>query len=100
MMAQHDLKTWPPEFSAVLDGSKRFEWRKNDRGFEVGDTLRLQEWDPDRKQYTQREVTVEVTHLLRGPRFEVPEGYVVMSIRRPRTRRWPWSKSRAPSSRA
>jgi hypothetical protein len=88
----HDLKTWPAEFAAVEAGVKRFEWRKNDRGFEVGDVLRLQEYDPDREQHTHRETVVDVTYLLRGPLFGVPEGYVVMSIRR----RLPfWARLRA-----
>jgi hypothetical protein len=30
----------------VKDGSKTFEVRKNDRGFQPGDTVELLEWDP------------------------------------------------------
>jgi hypothetical protein len=38
---RHELKTWPGPFQAIVDGSKRFELHKDDRGFAVGDTLWL-----------------------------------------------------------
>jgi len=80
-MKEHDLKTWPNEFSAVADGSKRFEWRRDDgRGFEVGDVLILHEWEPTPGKYTGRVLRATVTYLLRGPAFDAPSGYVIMSI--------------------
>jgi len=46
-MAQHHiLKCWPGPFAAVLDGSKRFEYRVDDRGYRVGDILHLREYVP------------------------------------------------------
>jgi hypothetical protein len=82
----HELKTHSDPFYAVLIGTKRFEFRHDDRTprFEVGDGLRLREWtgvaewagDP----YTGRELLVRVTYLLRGPAFGIPAGYVCMSI--------------------
>lgn len=38
---EHVLKTIEPYFSAVLSGDKTFEIRRNDRGFQKGDTLVL-----------------------------------------------------------
>lgn len=42
----HDLKIWPQYYCRVADGSKTFEVRENDRGFQSGDTVTLKEWDP------------------------------------------------------
>jgi len=87
---EHDLKTWPYEFSAVAEGTKRFEYRVDDgRNFEVGDVLILHEWQPaplcnrtteGPGEYTGRVLRAYVTFLLRGPAFGVPIGFVVMSI--------------------
>lgn len=46
---KHELKIWPQYYARVKDGSKTFEIRDNDRGFQMGDELTLREWDP-RKQ--------------------------------------------------
>lgn len=76
----HILKAYPGPFRAVKSGKKRFEYRVDDRGFRVGHRIRLREWDPEYQKYTRDEVTVEVLHLTRGPDWNVPAGYVVMSI--------------------
>ncbi|GAA4123315.1 hypothetical protein GCM10022215_29900 [Nocardioides fonticola] len=46
-MSEHILKVQPPYFDALADGSKTFEVRRNDRGFQRGDTLVLWEYKPD-----------------------------------------------------
>jgi ParB family chromosome partitioning protein len=79
---EHDLKCWPEPFTALLAGNKTFEYRKNDRGFQVGDILHLKEWEPERMEYTGREAHYVVTYILSGFRFEVPEGFCIMSVRR------------------
>ena len=81
VLTTHELKTWPEYFSAVLDGRKGFELRKDDRGFAVGDRLLLKEWNPDTKVYTGRTLEVEVTYLIKG--FTgLQDGYVIMGIYR------------------
>lgn len=63
-MKTHNLKSWPEFFQGVLDGRKKHELRrKDDRKFEVGDILILQEYDPVSNEYTGREVGVEVTYI-------------------------------------
>ena len=81
----HDLKCWPGPFQATMDGRKTFEWRKDDRDYNEGDTLLLREWDPtpvlhcSATGYTKRTLAMRVTYVLRG-RFDVPPGYVIMAI--------------------
>ncbi|WP_410744599.1 DUF3850 domain-containing protein, partial [Clostridium neonatale] len=48
----HELKVWPQYFGRILDGSKTFEFRKDDRGFELGDTLILREFEPGVRDYS------------------------------------------------
>lgn len=87
-MRRHELKIWPEPFRAILDGRKRFEVRKDDRGYGVGDLLELREWDPAgyrrlssvEGSYTGRKVTVRVTYILHGGRLGVAADYCVMSI--------------------
>lgn len=79
----HELKVWPRFFAAILDGSKTFELRRDDRDFQVGDELLLREWDPDaiapdpsadriapqpilRGWWTGREVKRRVSYVLRA----------------------------------
>jgi len=40
-MSEHVLKTIEPYFTAVKEGRKTFEARRNDRGYQTGDTLVL-----------------------------------------------------------
>lgn len=82
----HELKCWLPFFQAILDGDKTFEVRKNDRGFQKGDVLRLREFDPTAKyltdggRYTGRDFPMVVAYVLSG--FDgIEDGYVVMGLR-------------------
>jgi ASC-1-like (ASCH) protein len=73
----HELKTEPPYFQAVLDGRKKFEIRKNDRDFQVGDKLILKEYDADVHVFTGRKVEVMVTYMTD---YAQQPGYVVLGI--------------------
>jgi len=61
---EHELKVWPEFFDALADGSKPFEVRRDDRGFLVGDRLRLREWVPSAGSFTGREVERVVSFVL------------------------------------
>lgn len=76
----HELKCWPEPFSAILSGLKTHEVRVNDRDYQLGDWLRLREWDPETGKYTGRTTEVEVSHITRGGEFGLPRDLVVMSI--------------------
>ncbi|MBO0962511.1 DUF3850 domain-containing protein [Neobacillus sp. MM2021_6] len=71
----HDLKILPEYFSAVREGLKTFEIRKNDRDYQVGDTVELLEYDRD--HYTGDSLLCEITYITN---YEQKEGYVVFSI--------------------
>jgi hypothetical protein len=81
MSSEHELKTWPPFFNALLSGDKTFEARRNDRGFAHGDVLVLREWEPG-GGYTGRSIRAVVTYMLHGGGgLGVESGYAVMGIR-------------------
>lgn len=79
----HRLKTWPNFYKSVREKDSRkrktLEIRKDDRGYDTGDLLILEEFDPETQKYTGESCWVLVTHCLRGLPW-VPEGYVAMSI--------------------
>lgn len=74
----HELKTLPEFFQAVKEGIKPFEVRKNDRKFEVGDSLYLREWTGE--EYTGRKLIRIITYILENPLY-VKEGYVILAIK-------------------
>lgn len=78
MTQTHELKIWPEYYNAILDGRKKFELRKADRPYKVGDTLLLKEYDPLWEKYTERECLVSITYILEG-QHAIP-GYCLMSI--------------------
>lgn len=80
MATIHELKTWPEYYEAVALDKKRFEVRKDDRPFEVGDTLRLMEWNPKSGHFTGRKIDRGVTYILRG--MGLQDGYCAMSLTR------------------
>lgn len=96
----HELKTWPADFQAIVEGRKTHEVRKNDRGFMVGDTLRLREWTPDSPSlcnwradpdhgsasgtFSGRFLDASVTHLTMDE-YGLPAGLAIMSVRKVET---------------
>jgi hypothetical protein len=77
-MGIHELKIRPEFFAPILSGEKRFELRKDDRGFNAGDTLRLREWT-SRSGYSGREALAEVSYLVSGEPW-LQRDMVCMSI--------------------
>jgi hypothetical protein len=73
----HELKCINPYFMDVLERKKRFEIRKNDRGFKVGDYLLLREYNNVRYIYSGRQIKARIDYMTA---YEQKPGYVVMSI--------------------
>lgn len=77
MKAKHELKIYQEYFEAVKDGRKKFEIRKNDRDYKVGDILVLLEYDKYYEAFTGEKITVEITYLTG---YAQQNGYVVLGI--------------------
>lgn len=71
----HHLKIEPQYFLAIQQGRKNFEIRKNDRDFQEGDKLILQEYLPG--SYTGRDITAEIGYI---SVFQQQPGYCVFSL--------------------
>lgn len=77
----HDLKTDPLLFAEVKAGLKNFDVRLNDRGFQVGHYLHLQEYDKVNNEYTGRCVLKEVISILNGGFYGIESGYCVLGLK-------------------
>ena len=89
-MQVHELKTWPTAFEALRDGDKRADFRPNDRQFHIGDVLLLEEYVPEGVEdewagdgvlgYTGQILLMQITHIELGGKFDIPDGFVVLSV--------------------
>jgi hypothetical protein len=83
---EHMLKTDPAVFQDVLDGSKTFEIRFNDRGYQVDDLIVLKETKFTGQQmksgqplvYTGREIQKRISYVLSG--YGLQEDWVILGI--------------------
>lgn len=64
----HRLKTINPYFTEAWQGNKPFEYRKNDRDYQVGDRVELFEYDPALPEVVSntREIHGVISYVLRG----------------------------------
>jgi ASC-1-like (ASCH) protein len=56
-------KVWPEYFELIKSGKKKFELRLADFEIEEGDSLILEEWNPETKEYTGRKIEVKPTYV-------------------------------------
>ena len=82
-MTKHELKCWPQYFQPTMSGEKRFEIRYNDRDYAVGDKLWLREYEPLAKEYTGRELVIEVMYILKVFLPGLDPNFIIMSTRLP-----------------
>lgn len=95
MTAQtHELKLATEYFDAVADGAKNFDVRRDDRGFQKGDTLVLRRYGKDKLTGNYRylrgpsscvlddadTIHARITYVLTGGQFGIEPGYVVMGL--------------------
>lgn len=91
-MIEHNLKTWPAYFDAIERGDKKFEVRRDDRGFQKGDIVVLQRTREDRpwevdmvyekplKSHAKKELRRRIGYVLTGGQFGIEPGYVVLQL--------------------
>jgi ASC-1-like (ASCH) protein len=75
MNKEHHLKILPEYYNAVRYGAKTFEIRKDDRNYEVGDTLILKEYEND--SFTGNLIRAVVTYITD---YAQTDDYIVMAI--------------------
>jgi len=80
-------KCWPEFFEKINSGEKKFEVRLADFECKVGDTLLLEEWNPETKRYTGRILSRKITYVARTKYFTFwpiddirKYGYQIMSL--------------------
>ena len=64
-MATIRKKVWKEYFEKIIAGKKKFELRLADFEINEGDTLVLEEWDKDRKEYTGRKIETTATYIIK-----------------------------------
>lgn len=82
----HAIKIQPPYFDDVISGKKQFEIRLNDREYQEGDYLALNEWKQTSSvggHYTGRSCLVYVDYILYGAGLGIglDEDYCIMGIK-------------------
>lgn len=73
----HALKTLPQFFEASAEGIKSFEVRKNNRPYQPGDYVALNEWNNE--GYTGRCTLQKIVYILSDTEY-CKEGYVVLGL--------------------
>ncbi len=58
-------KVWPEYFEKIISGKKKLELRLADFEINKGDTLVLEEWDKNKKEYSGRKIEVIATYILK-----------------------------------
>lgn len=88
----HRLKTLPDYWESVSAGDKTFEVRRDDRGFQKGDTLELVrlkkhfdgvQWVEERSGDNLPHVLVRrISYVLTGGQLGIEPGYVVLGLKK------------------
>lgn len=78
MKKHHDLKIAPEYFGKVCAGIKNFEIRRNDRDYQVGDTVRFFEWNKENGYSGARSRIVTICYVLKDvPEYGLADGFCI-----------------------
>ncbi len=76
---RHRVKILPEYYEAVLNQTKNFELRKDDRDYQVGDIVWLEEWNGE--AYTGRSLALKIKYILRNcPEYGLMEEYCILGF--------------------
>lgn len=76
----HRIKILPEYYTAVQVGKKNFEVRYNDRNYQIGDTVILQEWEAGRLTGNQLKRKIEYMYLGEDM-YGLEKGYCVLGMK-------------------
>lgn len=76
----HELKIEKQYYERVEDGTKTFEIRLNDRGYQKGDIVKLKRWDGELSDCLQQSSSVITKQIGYVCSYEQRPGYVVFSL--------------------
>ena len=78
MGKHHDLKTDPEYYENVCAGIKNFELRKNDRDYQVGDTVTFLEFSQLQGYSGRKSRTITINYVLKDvPQYGLAGGYCI-----------------------
>ncbi len=79
----HKVKSWPAPFRDVIERRKTFEVRRDDRDYQAGDVLWLEEFNPQSQELTGQSQLVDIDYVLHAGEHGLPgiaDGFVVLGI--------------------
>jgi hypothetical protein len=78
---EHELKCWREYFDPIASGQKTFTIRRDDRGFHVGDTVRLRRYDLETGyDATAPQLRFRITYIQRGGQHGLGRDYCVLAL--------------------
>ena len=86
MAVTHEVKCWSEYFDAISRKEKNFDVRRDDRGYQKGDTLTLQKYDSKKFRFIIHSsggiITMDrkIKYVLTGGQFGIEPGYVVLGF--------------------
>lgn len=81
MGKEHHIKCHPTVFEKIVSGEKDWELRKNDRDYQTGDILWIEEWDPSIEEYTGLSIRALAGFILYGGVYGLPENMCIISLK-------------------
>lgn len=79
-MSEHMVKCWPAYYDAIERGDKTFDVRRDDRGYQKGDTLSLHRYEIGFGYHTGCILKRQITYVLTGGQFGIEPGFVVLAL--------------------